>query len=472
MFKDYLRKQGIFNRQDCLCVLLEKGGVRAALVTAKVGYGVVRTWSKGLGRQESLQQLLAEILREETMKNCRQLLFILPETEVLLKCLTMPVMPQQELREALRWEAQQYAPWREGTYELAIQTGQVREEQQLVLLAAVPMAMLNSLRQLSRELKLNLLGVTVRPLAQAAFLQQQKENFLLMQAEDDYCNLKVFLDGLPVLAERSAYDAESAAKAIERLTESCAENYGVVLRDIFFSGKQKLWPQGLQIFGGREYCLTQVAFAGSFSWQGALATPEERETYANQCLDMAGAALLTEDQENWLNFCGSSRQAVFWTQWSRRIAVVVLVCLTVSCGALYAWQRQQAEQLNALASQLADLEMWQQRYLLDRQQKQQLQFWQDSLQHLRDSRLCWGELLSVFGRTVPENCWLTGVEQKEKGELLVSGKAEDGALVQQLLVNWQQSGKFAAAELTGAGAGENGRQNFTVKLRTGGQQDE
>lgn len=116
--------------------------------------------------------------------------------------------------------------------------------------------------------------------------------------------------------------------------------------------------------------------------------------------------------------------------------------------------------------------MWQQRYLLDRQQKQQLQLWQDSLQNLRDSRLCWGELLSVFGRTVPENCWLTGVEQKEKGELLVSGKAEDGALVQQLLVNWQQSGKFAAAELTGAGAGENGRQNFTVKLRPGGQQDE
>lgn len=127
--------------------------------------------------------------------------------------------------------------------------------------------------------------------------------------------------------------------------------------------------------------------------------------------------------------------------------------LALSLGAVlliggYCYKTIQAVELENVAAQITDMQIWKQRYEEQAVRRKKLKALKQAVSKLDKERLPWGEVLPILERSTPRNCWLTNIRQKDAArDIEFSGKAVDVKQVQSLINNLQLVREFTAVKL-------------------------
>lgn len=471
--------QGLGRSQDVLCVAVNGRKLTAAVVSDN-GYAVYKVWPQELSAAEDLleavEQELTNLLAENKLSAVGKLVFVLDMDMIFLQRLELPSMPQAELREALKWEAQEYVPFADGTYCMDFVAVQKDDDMQSVLLAAMPLEVLERLRKISSRLKLDFLAVTALPLAQAAFLQQEQSNFLLAEDNQGSVSLTAFIDGMPVIVQQAAAEIASIEEKIAVLTETVRQKYNVQLRDIFYTDRGNAftaWQEGVNEILSQQYCFAAVDFNGKFSWQGGFLTEAERRQCAAMSMSAAGGVLMAGSSEKAINFvsCGKQTEKARIYQY---LAAALLFIMFTACGSVYGYSVYQANKIEHLQEQITAMSMWQQRYASVQKLEHDIHERDNTLNVLAKEQFDWGNFLELLGRTAPEGCWINKVQQNEQqDEILLYGRAEKLSDLEVFIEGLRNSDNITSVELVETrDEQKKNLVSYTVRLMKGGSKHE
>lgn len=468
---------------DILCIAFSGSRMEAA-VFSPADKAVLKFMQKQLPDTAAeywdatiLQQEIELLLVENKLDTVGRLVFVLDTGSIFLQRLLLPKMPEAELREAVRWEAEEYLASADKEGCLDFCTFPASEGMQPVLLAIMPQKLLAMLQQIGRDLKLELLTVTVRPVAQAVFLEQFQSNFLLLQEEAERVSLTAFVDGMPVLWLKTEKTLQGIEKALADITEKTEQNYRIRMRNVFLTGSCAAftdWTEGVNELGSQQYYLHMIDFSDSTSWQGSFLKADERREYAGRCMAAAGGALLAAERKNGINFL-RSRSAANKMALEKIIPYLtagILLFTVALWGTIFACNEYEESRINALQQQIEAMGSWQQRYAADQLVERRIKERSAQLAALRKEQIHWGDMLETFGRAVPDGCWLSKVQQ-EDSRVLLYGKTEDLSAAENFISALQASDKFSQVELQETRArGKDGIMDYTINMRTGSAKDE
>lgn len=471
--------QGLGRPQDVLCVAVHGRKLTAAVVSGN-GCAVYKVWQQEIPAAEDLleavEQELTNLLAENKLPAVGKIVFLLDTEMVFLQRLELPSMPQAELREALKWETQEYGPFADGTYCMDFVAIQKDDDMQSVLLGAMPLEVLERLREISSRLKLDLLAVTALPLVQAAFLQQEQSNFLLAEENQGSVSFTAFIDGMPVIVQQAAAEIASIEEKIAVLTETVRQKYNVQLRDIFYTDRGNAftaWQEGVNEILNQPYCFAAVDFNGKFSWQGSFVTEAERRQCAVMAMSAAGGVLMAGSGEKVINFADSGKQTEK-AKIYQYLAAVLLFIMFTACGSVYGYSVYQANKIEHLQEQITALSMWQQRYASVQKLEHDIHERDNALNVLAKEQFDWENFLELLGRTAPEGCWINKVQQNEQqDEILLYGRAEKLSDLEVFIEGLRNSDSITSAELVETR--DEQKKNlisYTVRLMKGGSKHE
>lgn len=471
--------QGLGKRQDVLCIAVHGRKLTAAVVSGK-DYAIFKVWQQELPAAEDLleavEQDLTHLLAENKLPTVGKIVFVLDTDMVFLQRLELPSMPQAELREALKWEAQEYVPFTDGSYAMDFVAVQKDDNMQSVLLGAMPLEVLDRLREISSRLKLDLLAVTALPLAQAAFLQQEQSNFLLAEENQGSVSLTTFVDGMPVIVQQVAAEIASVEAEIAVLTETVRQKYNIQLRDIFYTDRGSdftAWQEGVNDILNQQYCFAAVDFNGKFSWQGSFLTEAERRQCAAMSMSAAGGVMMAGSCEKVINFASGGKQTEK-AKIYQYLAAVLLFIMFTACGSVYGYSVYQANKIEHLQEQITAMSMWQQRYASVQKLEHDIHERDNKLNVLAKEQFDWGNFLELLGRIVPEGCWINKVQQNEQqDEVLLYGRAEKLSDLEVFIEGLRNSDRITSVELVETR--DEQKKNlisYTVCLMKGGSKHE
>lgn len=471
--------QGLGRSQDVLCVAVHGRKLTAAVVSGN-GCAVYKVWQQKLSAAEDLleavEQELTNLLAENKLPAVGKIVFVLDTDMVFLQRLELPPMPQAELREALKWEAQEYVPFADGSYCMDFVAVQKDDDMQSVLLGVMPQEVLERLREISSRLKLDLLAATALPLAQAAFLQQDQSNFVLAEANQGSVSLTAFVDGMPVIVQQAAAEIASVEEEIIVLTETIRQKYNVQLRDIFYTDNGTVftaWQEGVNEILNQPYCFVAVDFNGKFSWQGSFVTEAERRQCAVMAMSAAGGVLMAGSGEKVINFADSGKQTEK-AKIYQYLAAALLFIMFAACGSVYGYSVYQANKIEHLQEQITALSMWQQRYASVQKLEHDIHERDNALNVLAKEQFDWENFLELLGRKAPEGCWINKVQQNEQqDEILLYGRVENLSDLEAFIEGLHNSDSITSAELVETK--DEQKKNlisYTVRLMKGGSKYE
>ena len=465
--------------QDVLCVAVHGRKLTAAVVSGN-GCAVYKVWQQELPAAEDLleavEQDLTNLLAENKLPSVGKIVFVLDTDMVFLQRLELPSMPQAELREALKWEAQEYVPFADGTYSMDFIAVQKDDDMQSVILGAMPKEVLERLREISSRLKLDLLAVTALPLVQAAFLQQEQSNFLLAEDNQGSVSLTAFVDGMPVIVQQAAAEIASVEEEITVLTETVRQKYNIQLRDIFYTDNGTVftaWQDGVNEILNQQYCFAAVDFNGKFSWQGSFLTEAEHRQCAATAMSAAGGVLMAGSSEKVINFASDGKQTEK-AKIYQYLAATLLFIMFTACGSVYGYSVYQANKIEHLQEQITAMSMWQQRYASVQKLEHNIHERDNTLNVLAKEQFDWGNFLELLGRTAPEGCWINKVQQNEQqDEILLYGRAEKLSDLEVFIEGLRNSESITSVELVETK--DEQKKNlisYTVRLMKGGSKHE
>ncbi len=471
--------QGLGRSQDVLCVAVHGRKLTAAVVSGN-GCAVYKVWPQELPAAEdlleALEQELTNLLAENKLSAVGKIVFVLDTDMVFLQRLELPTMPQAELREALKWEAQEYVPFADGTYCMDFVAAQKDNDMQSVLLGAMPLEVLERLREISSRLKLDLLAVTALPLAQAAFLQQEQSNFLLAEENQGSVSLTTFVDGMPVIVQQVAAEIASVEAEIAVLTETVRQKYNIQLRDIFYTDNGTVftaWQEGVNEIFNQPYCFAAVDFNGKFFWQGSFLTEAERRQCAAMSMSAVGGVMMAGSCEKVINFASGGKQTEK-AKIYQYLAAVLLFIMFTACGSVYGYSVYQANKIEHLQEQMTAMDIWQQRYASVQKLEHNIHERDNTLNVLAKEQFDWENFLELLGRTAPEGCWINKVQQNEQqNEILLYGKAEKLSDLEVFIEGLRNSGSITSVELVETK--DEQKKNlisYTMRLMKGGSKHE
>lgn len=471
--------QGLGRSQDVLCVAVHGRKLTAAVVSGK-DYAVFKVWQQELPAAEDLleavEQDLTNLLAENKLSTVGKIVFVLDTDMVFLQRLDLPPMPQAELQEALKWEAQEYVPFADGTYCMDFVTVQKDDDMQSVLLVTMPLEVLERLREISSRLKLDLLTVTALPLAQAVFLQQEQSNFLLAEENQGLVSFTAFIDGMPVIVQQAAADITGVEEEIIVLTETVRQKYNVQLRDIFYTDRGSTftaWQEGVKEIFNQQYCFAAVDFTGKFTWQGSFVTEAERRQCAVMAMSAAGGVMMAGSSEKIINFASNGKQTEK-AKIYQYLAAALLFIMFSACGSAYGYSVYQANKIEHLQKQITAMDIWQQRYASVQNLEHDIHERDNKLNVLAKEQFDWENFLELLGRTAPEGCWINKVQQNEKqDEILLYGKAEKLSDLDVFIEGLRNSDSITSAELVETRDEQKKKLvSYTVRLIKGGSKHE
>lgn len=114
--------------------------------------------------------------------------------------ITMPIMSDEELKQAVTWDAGQYVPYETDTYymDFAKFGSLTQDGQQPVVLVAAPKEIVDSIVEISDVLGFKILKIDIDVLSICRTLGKGFEEFILLDIGLDYSMMTIFQSGAPV----------------------------------------------------------------------------------------------------------------------------------------------------------------------------------------------------------------------------------------------------------------------------------
>lgn len=193
-----------------------------------VSYGMVPTPPSGIYSeseidQKALSQVIANLAKDSKV-NTNMVVTSLPEAQVSTKVVTMPVMSDNEVASAIKWEAEQYVPWPIADVSLDWQilsrpekTEKGTEGKMEVLLVAAPTALVNKYVKILKMANLEIIGVETELVAMARsliFSDQSAPPSLIVSIGAMSTSLCIVSGGLLVFTRSIATGGIALARAV------------------------------------------------------------------------------------------------------------------------------------------------------------------------------------------------------------------------------------------------------------------
>ncbi|MBP1763209.1 MAG: type pilus assembly protein PilM [Firmicutes bacterium] len=140
---------------------------------------------------------------------------------VFMRDITFPLMQQEELQEAVRWDIEKYVPFPPDSYyyDFAVLNKRIETMEMDVFLAAAPKRTIDGLAEVFHKAGLKPMAIDIEPLAIYRTMENA-ENSLLVDIGAELSHITVFQDGAPALTRM----IQSCGN---RFTERIMESIGI-----------------------------------------------------------------------------------------------------------------------------------------------------------------------------------------------------------------------------------------------------
>ena len=132
-----------------------------------------------------------------------------------------------------------------------------------------------------------------------------------------------------------------------------------------------------------------------------------------------------------------------------KLGTIIILFLSVLCFSVaWCYNAVQVSNLRKEQVKLESLRPWQDHYEKQEARGQKIKALSTAIAKLEKERVLWSELLPVLGASVPKDCWLTTIKQKEASQIVeLQGKAKEMEQIKKLLTNLQASKNFSKVTL-------------------------
>ena len=161
------------------------------------------------------------------------------------------------------------------------------------------------------------------------------------------------------------------------------------------------------------------------------------------------------DEESTLNLLpdGEKRKLLPKTKLYKQGSILLLILATVLGTGAWCYKTVQISNLRKSQANLQTMSLWQERYEKYKVREQKIKTFSTALAKLEKERVLWSELLPVLGVSVPKDCWLTTIKQRDASKIVeLQGKAKAMEQIRKLLDDLQGSKNFSKVTLAGTNA--------------------
>ena len=132
-----------------------------------------------------------------------------------------------------------------------------------------------------------------------------------------------------------------------------------------------------------------------------------------------------------------------------KLGTILLLILGIVLGTgAWCYKMVQVSNLRKAQENLQNMSLWQERYEKQKVREQKIKTLSTAIAKLEKERVLWNELLPAFGASVPKDCWLTTIKQREASKIVeLQGKAKAMEQIRKLLDVLQGSNKFCKVTL-------------------------
>ena len=156
------------------------------------------------------------------------------------------------------------------------------------------------------------------------------------------------------------------------------------------------------------------------------------------------------DEEGALNLLpdGEKRKLLPKTKLYKHGSILFLILATVLGTGAWCYKTVQVSNLRKAQVNLQNMSLWQERYEKYKVREQKIETLSTALAKLEKERVLWSELLPVLGVSVPKDCWLTTIKQRDASKIVeLQGKAKAMEQIRKLLDDLQGSKNFSKVTL-------------------------
>ncbi len=156
------------------------------------------------------------------------------------------------------------------------------------------------------------------------------------------------------------------------------------------------------------------------------------------------------DEEGVLNLLpdGEKRKLFPKTKLYRLGTMFLLILGTMFITGAWCYKTVQVSNLRKAQVKLQVMRPWQECYKKQEIRAQKIKILSTAIARLEKERVLWSELLPVLGASVPKDCWLTTIKQRDASQIVeLQGKAQTIEQIKMLLDNLQATKKFSKATL-------------------------
>ena len=156
------------------------------------------------------------------------------------------------------------------------------------------------------------------------------------------------------------------------------------------------------------------------------------------------------EEESALNLLpdGEKRKLLPKTKLYKLGTIILLLLGALSFSVAWCYNAVQVSSFRKAQVKLESLRPWQERYEKQEARGQKIKALSTAIAKLEKERVLWSELLPVLGASVPKDCWLTTIKQKEASQIIeLQGKAKEMEQIKKLLTNLQASKNFSKVTL-------------------------
>ena len=156
--------------------------------------------SNGLiNSKDEMASFLHELINKNNFST-KYAVFSINGKNAFVREITMPIMSDEELKQAVTWDAGQYVPYETDTYymDFAKFGSLTPDGQQPIVLVAAPKEIVDSIVEISDVLGLKILKIDIDVLSICRTLSKGFEEFILLDIGLDYSMMTIFQSGAPV----------------------------------------------------------------------------------------------------------------------------------------------------------------------------------------------------------------------------------------------------------------------------------
>ena len=159
---------------------------------------------------------------------------------------------------------------------------------------------------------------------------------------------------------------------------------------------------------------------------------------------------VSDNEEHSLNLLpdGEKRKLLPKTKLYKYGTILLLILGAVLLTGAWCYKTVQVSNLRKAHANLQNMSLWQERYEKYKVREQKIKTLSTAIAKLEKERVLWSELLPVFGVSVPKDCWLTTIKQREASQIVeLQGKAKAIEQIRKLLYDLQGSKNFSKVTL-------------------------